>query len=136
MEEHFSGKVATKAIIVKDGKILMTRDNNDAAIWDLPGGRINIGESIETALKREIMEELGVAINVDSLIYSEQLRHTSEGSPHLFLTCKAILTDPAQRFSVPSKELAEVRWVDKNTLSQLKTYDNCMRALNFYFSHN
>ena len=73
MEQHFLGKVATKAIIAKDGKILMTRDNKDAAIWDLPGGRINVGENVDTGLKREIMEELGVDIRFKALVYSEQL---------------------------------------------------------------
>jgi hypothetical protein len=111
MEEHFIGKVATKAIIVKGDKILMTRDNKDAAIWDLPGGRIN----------------------VDSLIYSEQLRHTDEGSSHLFITCKSSLIDLSQPFRIPSEELAEVKWVDEKTIGELKTYDNCMRAISTYF---
>jgi ADP-ribose pyrophosphatase YjhB (NUDIX family) len=133
MEQHFLGKVATKAIIAKDGKILMTRDHKDNAIWDLPGGRINVGEDIENGLKREIIEELGVDIRFKALVYSEQLVHTGEGSPHLFITCEVTMVDPSQAFKVPSEELAEVKWVDKNTIKELKTYDNCMRALNAYW---
>jgi 8-oxo-dGTP pyrophosphatase MutT (NUDIX family) len=133
MEQHFLGKVATKAIIIKDGKILMTRDNRDTVVWDLPGGRINVGESIELGLKREIMEELGVDINFNGVVYSEQLVHTSEGSPHLFITCKATLADEKKPFLIPSEELAEAKWVDQNTIGELKTYDNCMRALNTFW---
>ena len=132
-EQHFLGKVATKAIIAKDGKILMTRDHRDNAIWDLPGGRINVGESVEMGLRREIQEELGVDVRFKSMIYSEQLVHTGEGSAHLFITCEVIMENPEQVFRVPSEELAEVRWVDKDTIKELKTYDNCMRAINAFW---
>jgi 8-oxo-dGTP diphosphatase len=135
MEQHFLGKVATKAIILKDEKILMTRDNRDSVNWDLPGGRINVGENIETGLKREVMEELGVEINFEGVVYSEQLVHTGEGSAHLFITCKATLSDESKPFCVPSEELAEVKWVDQNSIKELKTYDNCMRALNAFWKH-
>lgn len=133
MEQHFLGKVATKAIITKDGKVLMTRDHRDNAIWDLPGGRINAGENIEAGLRREVQEELGVDVRFKRLVYSEQLVHTGEGSSHLFITCKVTMDDPGQPFRVPSDELAEVKWVDKSTIKDLKTYDNCMRALEAFW---
>jgi 8-oxo-dGTP diphosphatase len=132
-EQHFLGKVATKAIIAKDGKILMTRDHRDNAIWDLPGGRINAGESVETGLRREIQEELGVDVRFKAMIYSEQIVHTGEGSSHLFITCEVTMENPDQPFRVPSEELAEVQWVDKDTIKGLKTYDNCMRAINAFW---
>lgn len=133
MEQHFLGKVATKGIIARDGKILMPRDHRDASRWDLPGGRINAGENIEMGLRREIQEELGVDVSFKRMIYSEQLVHTGEGSSHLFITCEVTMENPAQPFRVPSEELAEVRWVDKDTIKELKTYDNCMRAVNSYW---
>jgi ADP-ribose pyrophosphatase YjhB (NUDIX family) len=45
--EHFVGKVAQKALIEKDGKILFVQyPVGDAAegLWDLPGGRLNQSE--------------------------------------------------------------------------------------------
>lgn len=132
-ETHFSGKVATKAIIVKDGKVLMARDSNDSDTWDLPGGRIHVGENIEDGVKREVKEELGVDVNFESVIYSENIVHTGEGTSHLFITCKVNLIDPDQPFLVPSEELAEIKWVDQNSFQQLKTFDNCVRALKTFW---
>lgn len=132
-EIHFSGKVATKVIIVKDGKVLMARDNKDADIWDLPGGRINVGENIEDGIKREVKEELGVNVNFNSMVYSENVIHTSTGTPHLFITCKVNMLDPEQPFMVPSEELAEIMWVDRESFEKIKTFDSCVRALKTFW---
>jgi 8-oxo-dGTP diphosphatase len=102
-------------------------------MWDLPGGRINIGENIQAALKREIMEELGAEINVGSLIYSSQRIHTSEGSLHLFLYCEATLVNAEQSLKVPSEELAEVRWIDQTMINEITMYGDCMDAIKSYW---
>ncbi len=133
-ETHFLGKVATKAIIVKDGKILMTRDHKDTALWDLPGGRINIEENIDAGLEREIMEELGVHIRVKGIVFSEQIIHRRDGTPHLFITCEVTMVDPSASFKIPSEEVAEIQWVSKDMLADLKTYDSCRTALETYWA--
>jgi ADP-ribose pyrophosphatase YjhB (NUDIX family) len=49
-----------------EGKLLLLQKNpkephqNVECLWDLPGGRINRGESLEEALKREVFEETGL----------------------------------------------------------------------------
>ena len=134
MEKHFVGKVAAKAIIAKNGKVLMTRDRRDNALWDLPGGRINAGETIETGLCREVQEELGINVRFKRMVHSEQVVHIREGSSHLFVTCEVAMDDPEQPFHIPSAELAEIKWIDKNTVKELKTYDNCKRALEMFLS--
>jgi 8-oxo-dGTP pyrophosphatase MutT (NUDIX family) len=132
-EQHFLGKVATKAIIVKGEKILLARDHRNETIWELPGGRINVDESIEMALKREVLEELGVAVTIKDLIYSEQIIHTGDGSPHLFITCTASLVDENQPIHVPSEELAEIKWVDRSGIGELEVYGDQLRAINAYW---
>jgi len=55
--------VSVKALIVDDeGKFLMVKENN--GVWDLPGGRLENGENIVDALKRECLEEIGVEVDV------------------------------------------------------------------------
>jgi mutator protein MutT len=52
-------------VIVRDGKILLCHRSPDRRwypnVWDLPGGHIEPGESPPDALKRELLEELGIA---------------------------------------------------------------------------
>lgn len=66
MEKRFG--IAVKAIIKKGDEYLVLfksdiEDINPNEI-DIPGGRIEFGENIEEALKREIKEELGIEIAV------------------------------------------------------------------------
>ncbi len=131
--EHFSGNVGVKAIIVNNGKILLTRDHKDTDRWDLPGGRIHTGEDVLHALEREAQEELGVAVSVGRFIDSCQVVHTQAGSNHLFLTFEATLVDPNASFQIPSEELAEVRWLGKEQLAELTIYENCLRAMKLYW---
>jgi 8-oxo-dGTP diphosphatase len=59
--------VAAAVIVNKDGKILVTqRSKNDnlSLKWEFPGGKIEDGETAEECLKREIMEELNLEIEV------------------------------------------------------------------------
>lgn len=131
--EHFSGNVGVKAIVEKDGMVLMTRDHKDTDWWDLPGGRIHTGEGAVQALVREVQEELGVSITVGQFVDSCQVVHTQAGSNHLFLTFHTALQDPTASFRVPSEELAEVRWITQKDLGELNIYENCLKALRAYW---
>ena len=57
----------TCAIIVQNGKLLITQRGSDTEhpfLWEFPGGKIHPGESAETCIRREIMEEIAVEIAV------------------------------------------------------------------------
>ena len=48
------------------GQVLLTERLGDSAfagLWEFPGGKISDGETSESALRRELMEELGIDIN-------------------------------------------------------------------------
>lgn len=57
--------VAVGILIRENGDVLLgerPQGKPYAGYWEFPGGKVEPGESIETALKREFMEELGIAI--------------------------------------------------------------------------
>lgn len=58
------------AIIHREGKILATQRGHGefAGGWEFPGGKIEPGETAEEAVIREIREELGATIEVESLV--------------------------------------------------------------------
>jgi len=59
---------AQKALIVKDGKLLMIRKSKNEQPnplrWDVPGGRMDYGEEIDGSLEREVYEEVGVKAKI------------------------------------------------------------------------
>ncbi len=57
--------VAVGVILDADNNILITRRRDDAhqgGLWEFPGGKVEPGESLATALARELREELGIDI--------------------------------------------------------------------------
>ena len=56
---------SAKALIIDHGKFLIIKEKiGDEAIWDLPGGKIEYGESPQAAVKREVKEELNIKVKV------------------------------------------------------------------------
>lgn len=123
MAQHFSGKVALKAVIEQEGKILLVRDVNDADIWEIPGGRLDENETPEEGLKRELQEELAVKVDVHELIYTEQSLHTQKGEWTLFLIFRATLLSNNSTLVPAPEEIAEIRWIEKSKLDEQKIYD-------------
>lgn len=59
-------EVSLKVFLVRDGKALFLREA-DSGHWELPGGRIDVGEEWEahqSVLAREVREELGVGLSI------------------------------------------------------------------------
>lgn len=86
--------VGVGALIFNDeGMILLALRGSDAknerGKWEIPGGAVEFGETLEDALKREVKEEINVEINIVAcctwlIIFC--LRRSSTGCrPHLFV---------------------------------------------------
>lgn len=66
-------RVSAKAVIVDDGKILLTRnlhpEDPDGDFFLLPGGGQNHGEPLDDCLRREVLEETGYALEVGDVLW-------------------------------------------------------------------
>lgn len=111
------------------GDLLMIRrtDNDN---WAVPGGAIDMGESIPQAAIRETLEETGITCEITGLVgtYSDPrhvILYTSNGEARqefsLVLTGRAVSGQPT-----PSSESREVRWVPCDQVAELKM-DRSMR---------
>ncbi len=75
--------VSVKGVVLQDGRVVLLRNERDE--WELPGGRLELGESPEECVSREIREELGLRVRtgpiLDSWVY-----HICEGADVLIVT--------------------------------------------------
>ena len=144
-EEHFVGKVAQKALIIKDDSILLVRDPRaEREIWELPGGRLNINENPKDGLAREIFEELGVEVDVHEVVHLEQFLQGSEGKNALMISYRVSFKDLKVNLKPDNKEIAEIRFVPFSEVLKLNLFPEYRRTIEIYvnslnkneFDHN
>ena len=133
--EHFVGAVTQKLFLEKDGQVLLCRNAFDKSIgvWDLPGGRLYMDEQPLDGIKREILEELGVDIEIKGIVYADQHRKTKNNELTLLLVYAATLKDPAQELVLDPTEVEDVMWVHPADLHTYKNFNNIEQALRSYY---
>ena len=103
------------AIIEKDGKILIARRKKGSHLahkWEFPGGKIEPGETHEQCLKRELLEELGIKVNVEEFICSSKYAYENISIE----LCIYKVSFVSGEFSINSHE--EIRWISPGKLSE------------------
>src|SRR5262249_57567855 len=75
-------QLAVSAVIFRDGKVLLLKRAKSPGhgFWSLPGGRVEFGESLHTALAREVDEEAGLAIDIVALAGWREVLPAAGGS--------------------------------------------------------
>jgi ADP-ribose pyrophosphatase YjhB (NUDIX family) len=63
---HLRPSVA--AIVTDEGGHVLLQRRSDNGQWGLPGGSVEIGESVSTAIVREVREETGLTVGVERLV--------------------------------------------------------------------
>jgi 8-oxo-dGTP diphosphatase len=82
-------QLAVSAAIFRDGEILLVRRARPPGqgFYSLPGGRVEFGESLHTALHREVDEETGLKIEIIGLAgWREVLPGTTGGGHYLIMS--------------------------------------------------
>jgi 8-oxo-dGTP diphosphatase len=100
------------AVIERDGKYLITQRRKTAVLpglWEFPGGRVEAGENDEAALRREVLERLGVKVVVKARIASR--RHDYEGYSVDLNLYEAEL-EPGEKPA--AMRVADFRWVNSS----------------------
>ncbi|GII56317.1 NUDIX hydrolase [Planotetraspora thailandica] len=121
---------SVNVVVTNDaGDILMIR-RSDNDNWAVPGGAIDLGESLPAAAVRETLEETGITCEITGIVgtYTDPkhvIFYTSNGEARqefsIVLTARAVSGEPT-----PSSESTEVRWVPRDQVEALPM-DRSMR---------
>jgi 8-oxo-dGTP diphosphatase len=115
------------------GQILLVRRVDDG-MWELPGGRVEIGESAVEAVTREVNEESGVTVKVVKVagVYSDPSHvilnpDTGEVRQQFVVCVHALPIAGAPR--PDGSETSEAAWIDVATLADLPMHPAMRRRI-------
>jgi 8-oxo-dGTP diphosphatase len=120
--------VGVGAVIVQDGKVLLVKRKYEplAGQWSLPGGAVEVGETLEACLVREMLEETGLEVRVGPVIeVFDRITHDAEGRVMYHFVLVDYLCWPTGGTLGASSDVAEVRFADPRDLFQ---YDLTTKA--------
>jgi 8-oxo-dGTP diphosphatase len=113
-------QLAVSAAIFRDDKVLLVRRARSPAkgFYSLPGGRVEFGESLHTALQREVDEETALKIEIVDLAGWREVLPTAAGSGHYLIMSFAARWRSGE--PVLNDELDDFRWLPPDALGDLQ----------------
>lgn len=113
-----SSRLAVKSFIVNEKRelLLIKREDNDPhkpGIWEIPGGRLELGEDPFKGLKRETKEETGLEID---MLNPLRVHHFTRDDGQK-ITMITFLCKPLSKSVVLSKEHTEYLWINLDEAS-------------------
>jgi 8-oxo-dGTP diphosphatase len=113
-------QLAVSAVIFREGKVLLLKRAKSPGhgFWSLPGGRVEFGESLHTALTREVDEEAGLKIDIVALAgWREVLPGAGGGGHYLIMSFAARWVACEPRLN---EEHDDFKWVEPGQFGDLK----------------
>lgn len=93
--------------------------------WSLPGGAVELGETLEEAICREVLEETGLVVEpVDVIEAFDRISRDQEGRVHYHYVlvdflCQVVSDAQAEPLVACSTDAIEARWASKDELNGL-----------------
>ncbi len=102
-------------LVFRQGKLLITQRNTDAhlgGLWEFPGGKREAEETYERCLVRELHEELGIGVEVGSLVESLTHAYPEKTVRLKFYACRVVRGEPR------ALGCQDIRWVSPAELAE------------------
>lgn len=130
-------RVAVGAIVFKDKRVLLVRRGKPPAmdLWAIPGGSVEICETLQRAAEREILEETGITIKALEPVFTFDYIERDESGCARFhyviidLTANYISGEPRA-----GDDAAEARWISPEQMSALSVSSKTRQLLKTRFN--
>jgi len=115
-------RVAVGVVVMKEGRVLLVRRAQPPGEgqWAIPGGRVELGESLQAAAEREVREETGVIIRAGQPIYTfDVILRDEAGRIRFHYVIIDLLADYVSGQPHPGDDVSEARWIASQELERL-----------------
>lgn len=110
------------AVVFNAGRVLLVQRGRPPALgqWAIPGGRIGLGETMQQAAEREILEETGIIIAAREPIFTfDVVARDDQGRVRFHYIVVDLAADYVSGEPRPGDDAADARWVAPQELAVL-----------------
>lgn len=102
----------------------MLHRREDSPLWAIPGGKIELNESVEQCLKRELKEELGIRVSATRLLglYTDPAYLLSTGNQVYRVFLIVFLCSITEGSPNISSETTDYQWFQKKEIHSIKAF--------------
>jgi 8-oxo-dGTP diphosphatase len=114
--------VAVGAVIFDGRRVLLVQRGQEPlrGAWSLPGGAVEIGETLDAALAREVLEETGLSVEVGPVIdVLDRVQFDADGRVEYHYVIIDYLCRPFAGVAACGSDARDVRWVSIADLARL-----------------
>ncbi len=114
--------VGVAGLIIQNDRILLIERGKEPmkGYWSLPGGLVEVGEALETALRREIREETGLEIEIVTLVeVFERITPDAEGRVEYHFVLMDYLCRPTSGTMLAGDDASRAQWFTEGEIAGL-----------------
>ena len=129
-------QVAVGAIVFKEDKVLLVLRGKPPAenLWSIPGGSVELGETLQEATEREIREEAGITIKAREPVYTfDVLERDNKGNVRFHYVIVDLSADYISGELRPGDDAVDVRWFSADEVNKLRVSEATRKLLNERF---
>ena len=124
--------VGVGAAILDLGKVLLVRRGTEPnrGEWSLPGGAVRVGQQLWEAVRREILEETGLAVRVEQTVeILDRISRDEQGKVRFHYVLVDFLCRPEGGRVAAATDVTEARWISRPELSQYRLRPETLRVI-------
>jgi len=124
--------IGVGALIHRGGKIVVVKRENEPAkgLWSIPGGLLELGERVHEGVKREVMEETGLDVEIDRLLdVIDNIVYDDDGKICYHYVLIDYLCSSSQGDLTAATDVTEAQWIKLKDVNHLPTTKTLKRLL-------
>ncbi|MGD9346802.1 MAG: NUDIX hydrolase [Candidatus Aminicenantes bacterium] len=125
-------QVAVGAIVIKDEKILLVKRNKapHKDLWAIPGGSLELGETLQKAAEREVREETGLTIKAGKPVYTfDLIERDKDGRIRFHYVIVDLEAEYINGELRPADDARDARWFARKDLKRIAMSESTRKLL-------